>query len=132
MRSLKLSVMGIIIGTIIGAFSVVIAYASLALEGERLNLPLAILVLALGGSMLIGGFCVALRCLVSGRERSLVSILIALAVASLIVYSGNFAYGSHVPLLIYAAAVVNGLLIARAVGPLCAISVASNSRFLSE
>lgn len=131
MRSLRLTILGTIIGLIMGTVSVVIAYTSLSLGGERIELPAAIVLLAIGGSTLAGGLCVCLRCLVTRRERSVLASLFGAAVASVIVLTGNYANGSQLPLLIYATAIVNGLLVARAVGPLCEPELVSSGQYLS-
>jgi hypothetical protein len=49
----------------------------------------------------------------------LVTPLVSVAVASLIVLPGNYANGSLVPPMIYGMALINGLIIARVIGPLC-------------
>jgi hypothetical protein len=70
-------------------------------------------------------------CLLTSRERTLVAPLMSLAVASLIVLPGNYANGSLVPPVIYGMALINGLIVARVIGPLCTPGSRSSSSQLS-
>lgn len=131
MRSLRITILGTGIGLAVGSISLTIAYAGLSLSAGQGALPLAMMVSAAAGSAAAGAGCVTPGCLLTGRERSLLAVLITAAVASLIVLPGNYANGSAVPPLIYAMAVLNGLAAARAVGPLCKPGAAADGRYLS-
>ncbi len=131
MRSLRIALLGTGIGLAVGSLSVAVAYAGVALSSGRTALPLAMVVSAAAGGAAAGAGCVAPGCLLTGRERSFLAVLITAAVASLIVLPGSYANGSPVPPLIYAMAVLNGLMAARAVGPLCRPGAAADGHYLS-
>lgn len=131
MRSLRSTVMGIVVGIAVGTLSLLIVYAGLSLSGQRNSLPMAVVISALSGSMTAGAICVALRYLLTGRERSLLAPLVTVAVASLVVLSGNYVNGSIEPPAMYGIALMNGLIIARVVSPLCAAGFGSENRTLS-
>ena len=54
MRPLKSVIKGIVVGIMVGMLSLIIAYAGLVLNGGPNDLPMAIVVSALGGSMAAG------------------------------------------------------------------------------
>ena len=91
---------------------------------------MAVVISALAGSITAGAICVALRTLVTGRERSVLAPLVTVAVASLVVLSGNYVNGSVEPPAMYGIAVLNGLTIARIISPLCAAGFRSENRTL--
>ena len=131
MRSLISTVLGIIIGILVGALSLIIAYSSLLLSGASSKLPMAMVVSAIAGGIVAGAGGVILGCLLTSRERTLLAPLMAVAVASLIVLPGNYANGSPVPPVIYGMALLNGLIVARVIGPLCSPGGRSGNSYLS-
>ena len=132
MRSLRTSILGTVVGMVVGIMSIVIAYAGLSFSGERnVILPAAIIVSALLGSSVAGAICVALRCLVTRREQSVVAPLLTVAIASLVVLPGNYVNGSPIPPMMYGMALLNGLIVARAISPLCTPGGRSRNRTLS-
>lgn len=126
MRSLRTTVLGIIIGILVGTGSLAIAYAGLIFSETASTLPIAIVVSTLAGSAVAGVICIALGYLLTGRERSIVAPLVTVAVASLVVLPGNYVNGSLVPPAIYGLALLNGLIIALVISPLCAARVNQN------
>lgn len=131
MRPLKSVTKGIVVGLMVGMLSLIIAYTGLVLNGGPNDLPMAIVVSALGGSMAAGVLCTTSSYLVTGRERSILAPLVTVAVASLAVLPGNYVNGSLIPPAIYGMALVNGLIVALVIGPLCASGVRSGNRQLS-
>ena len=126
MRSLRTTVLGTIIGILVGVLSLIIAYAGLTISATANHLPLAIVVSTMVGSIVAGVICVALGYLLTGRERTIVAPLVTVAVASLVVLPGNYVNGSLVPPAIYGLALLNGLIIALVISPLCAARVNQN------
>jgi peptidoglycan/LPS O-acetylase OafA/YrhL len=120
MRSLKIIILGTLIGILVGAISLTIAYAGLVFSKVSSHLPAAIVVSTLAGSIAASALCIALGYLLTHRERSIVAPLVTVAVASLVVLPGNYVNGSLVPPALYGLAVLNGLLIALLISPLCA------------
>lgn len=119
MSSLRALTIGTIIGTIVGILSLAIAYAALSISGVQGILPKAVILSAIVGSAASGSSGVILGCLLTTRERSITAALISLAVAALILLPGNYADVSLLPALVYAMAIMNGLVVARAVSPFC-------------
>ncbi len=120
MRSLRVIVLGTVVGLMLGLLSLLIAYIGLSLSVENGGLPPAVVGSTMSGSTLAGTIGVALGCLVTRLERSILTTLVTVAVAAAIVLPGNYANGSLIPPVIYGMAIVNGLLVGRAIGPLCA------------
>ena len=110
MRSLRITVLGTIIGILVGAISLAIAYAGLITSEISNHLPAAIVVSTLAGSTVAAVICIALSYLLTHRERSIVAPLVTVAVASLVVLPGNYVNGSLVPPAIYGLALLNGLI----------------------
>ncbi len=131
MRSLRNSVLGTVIGMLVGAAALVVPYLALLIGRGAAALPAAVLISTIGGGAVTGALCASAGCLVTKRERSLLGVLTAVAAASLTVLPGHYANGSAIPPALYAAAVITGLLVARAVGPLCRPSRAAGERYLS-
>lgn len=131
MRSLLSAILGTIIGIVVGACSLLIAYSGLILSGTGGALPPALIISALAGSALAGAGGVILGCLLTNRERTLLAPLITVAVASLIVLPGSYSNGSPIPPLIYGMALLNGLIVARVIGPLCSSYSRSSRSYLS-
>jgi peptidoglycan/LPS O-acetylase OafA/YrhL len=128
MRSIKIIVMGTISGMLVGSVSLALAYAGLIFGGVANRLPAAIMVSTLAGSIIAGALCMALGYLLTNRERSLVAPLVTMAVAALVVLPGNYGNGSLVPPAIYSLAILNGLIIALVIGPICAAGIGSENR----
>ena len=126
MRSLRTTVLGTIVGIVVGAVSLTIAYAGLVFSEAAHYLPMAIVVSTLAGSTVAGLICIALGYLLTGRERTIVAPLVTVAVASLVVLPGNYVNGSLVPPAIYGMALLNGLIIALVISPLCAANANRN------
>jgi hypothetical protein len=127
MRSLTAIVLGTIAGLVVGALSILIAYAGVSLSSAS-ALPTAMVISAIAGGIVAGAAGVMVGCLLTSRERTLVAPLMSLAVASLIVLPGNYANGSLVPPVIYGMALINGLIVARVIGPLCTPGSRSSSQ----
>ena len=131
MSSLRALTIGTIIGTIVGGLSLAIPYVGLSISAGRTTLPTAVMLSAVMGSAVAGSSSVILGCLLSSLERSMATILITLAVAALIVLPGDYANSSLLPAFVYAMAVANGLIVARAVGPFCHQPSGSADYYLS-
>lgn len=119
MNSLRGIIAGTFVGSIVGIFSLAIAYAGLSISGTGAVLPTAVVLSAVMSSAAAGSSGVILGCLLTSLERSATTALISLAVAALIILPGDYANSSLLPVFVYAMAVANGLIVARAVGPLC-------------
>jgi peptidoglycan/LPS O-acetylase OafA/YrhL len=128
MRSLRIIVLGTIVGILAGVISLAAAYAGLTISEISNQLPPALVISTLAGSTVAGILCVALGYLLTHRERSLVAPLVTVAVASLVVLPGNYVNGSLVPPAIYGLAILNGLIIALVISPFCAASFRSRNR----
>lgn len=120
MRAIRNVLLGAFAGTVIGTLTLILLYASFFLASARANVPQALVVSTVAGSAGAGVFGVAIGCLVSSRERSIVAVLLAVAVAALFVLPGGYGNNSYVPPAMFAMAIVNGLLVSRAIRPLCA------------
>ena len=132
MSSLRVIVMGTVVGAMVGVISLAIAYAGLSISGARAILPMAIVVSAVVGSTAAGFTGAILGYLLTRLERSATGALISVAVAALIVLPGNYANSSLVPVLIYVMAIVNGLIVAWAIGALCSQAFSSGEQFSSQ
>lgn len=119
MRSLRTVILGTGAGVALGAISLMLVHAGLSLSGGRVALPPAVMLSAVGGGALAGTVGVVLGCLVTRRERTILSTLVTLALAAAVVLGGHYANGSLVPVAIYGLALVNGPIVARVVSPLC-------------
>ena len=107
-------VLGIVVGVLLSLMTMVIALAGLrVVTGLAVVSTVAAVISMLGGAVL-GAVGVALGHLTAGRERSMLVLLIGLALAALAVMLGRYGDGSMYPLGIYSLAVVNSLMISRA------------------
>jgi len=130
MRSRTAVVLGTIVGLIVGTVSLLVAYYGI-MSGGASALPLPLIVSAVAGGTAAGAAGVLVGCLLTSRERTLVTPLISVAIAAIIVLPGNYSNGSLVPPVIYGMALINGLIIARAIGPLCSPGSRSGRSILS-
>ena len=113
MKTLKSIALGTIAGTVLSLLGVaLVAGAWLLLTGHVAVLQTVLLIGVLNGAV-VGAVGVTVRGLTAGAERIAVAVLVSVAVAALCVMLGSYE-GSMVPVAIYALAIVNGLLIARA------------------
>lgn len=108
MNSVKATLMGILTGIILGALSVALGGQRL-LAGSASVVGLLVAISVLHGA-LAGGVSSLCR-IFSSVERYALSVLVNVALAALVVIVGQFGSGSLAPLLIYALAVINGLLV---------------------
>ena len=113
MNTVTRLLLGIVAGVLLTLLTLV-----LALAGARVLIGLAMIngIVALAtllSGALLGAVGVGLGYLTAGRERSVLVLLIGLAIAALAVMLGGYGNGSVLPLGIYGLAVVNSLLIAR-------------------
>mgnify|MGYP001821834233 FL=1 len=131
MSLLRALIIGTVIGTIVGVLSLAIAHAGLSINGTGTALPTAVILSAVIGSAAAGSSGVILGYLLTNLERSATTALISLAVASLILLPGEYANSSLLPALVYAMALANGLIVARAVGPFCHQPSGSAEYYLS-
>jgi hypothetical protein len=130
MRSRTAVVLGTIVGLIVGTLSLLVAYYGIT-SGGASTLPLPLVVSAIAGSMVAGTAGVMVGCLLTSRERMMVTPLMSVAIASIIVLPGNYSNGSLLPPVIYGMALINGLIIARVIGPLCSTNGRSGKSRLS-
>jgi len=113
MSTVKVIILGTMVGVILSILSLSFAYAGAMLLTGALAIPTVLAVSTLANGAILGIVSVSLSYLTSGYERSGLILLISLAVASLTVMLGHYGNGSLLPLGIYALAIMNSLLISR-------------------
>jgi len=106
-------VLGIVAGVVLSLMTLAAAAAGVRLLAGLVTIsrPAAVITLLCGA--VLGAVGVGLGYLTAGKERSLLVILIGLALAALAVMVGGYGNGSLLPLGIYVLAVVNSLMISR-------------------
>ena len=120
MRSLRLTIVGIATGLFVGTVTLLMARAGMDISDLSVAMPMALLIAGPLSGAAAGALGAAAGCLVSRRERTVVTVLAAIAVASLAVLAGGYGNASPAPPAIYTLALLNGIIVARVLGPLCA------------
>lgn len=113
MSTVSRIVLGIVVGVLLSLMTLAIALASIKLLAGVTTISGTVTAIALLSGALLGAVSVVLGYLTAGRERSVLVLLIGLAIAALTVMFGRFGNGSIFPLGIYSLAVVNSLMISR-------------------
>jgi hypothetical protein len=111
MNTVKVIIMGTLVGGILSILSLGAAYAGVLLLTEAMAIPTVLTISTLANGVILGTVGVSLSFLSTGLERSGLIILISLAVASVTVMLGSYGNGSLLPLGIYTMAILNSLLI---------------------
>ncbi len=111
MSTVKVIILGTIVGMILSVLSLGSAYVAVLLLTGIIVLPTVMVMSTLANGAILGTVGVSLSYLTTGYERSLLILLVSLAIAALTVMLGHYGNGSLLPLGIYTLAVVNSLLI---------------------
>lgn len=118
MSTLKVIVLGTLIGVAISILTLGLALAGMLLLTGQVAIIESMVFPALINGALLGATGVTLSYLTSGRERYVLVLLIGLVIAALAVMIGRYGNGSLIPVGIYVLAMVNGLLTSRATAAL--------------
>jgi hypothetical protein len=118
MSTLKVIVLGTLIGVVISILTLGLALAGMLLLTGQVAIIESMVFPALINGALLGATGVTLSYLTSGRERYVLVLLIGLVIAALAVMVGRYGNGSLIPVGIYVLAMVNGLLTSRATAAL--------------
>ncbi len=118
MSTLKVIVLGTLIGVVISILTLGLALAGMLLLTGQVAIIESMVFPALINGALLGATGVTLSYLTSGRERYVLVLLIGLVIAALAVMIGRYGNGSLIPVGIYVLAMVNGLLTSRATAAL--------------
>jgi len=114
MSTKKIIVLGTLIGFFLSTLTLGATLAgSLLLTGGQATIPGLLALLTLINGTVLGLTSVSVSYLTTGRERSVLILLIGLATAALSVMVGRYEDGSLLPLGIYALAILNSQLISR-------------------
>ncbi len=111
MSTVKVIILGTIVGVFLSVLSLISAYAAAMLLTGMLVIPTVLAISTLANGAVLGVVSVSLSYLTAGYERSFLILLVSLAIAALTVMLGNYGNGSLLPLGIYTLAIVNSLLI---------------------
>jgi hypothetical protein len=106
-------VLGIVVGILLSLMTLAAALASVKLLSGVTTISGTVIAIALLSGAFLGAVSVVLGYITTGKEHSVLVLLISLAVAALTVMFGRFGNGSLFPLGIYSLAVVNSLMISR-------------------
>lgn len=118
MSTLKVIVLGTLIGVVISILTLGLALTGMLLLTGQVAIIESMVFPALINGALLGATGVTLSYLTSGRERYVLVLLIGLVIAALAVMIGRYGNGSLIPVGIYVLAMVNGLLTSRATAAL--------------
>lgn len=113
MSTVRVIILGTIVGVIVSVLSLGAAYTVASILTGTLALPVILAASTLVNGAILGTVSMSLSYLTGGHERTVLIILISLAVAALTVMLGHYGNGSLLPLGIYTLAIVNSLLISR-------------------
>jgi hypothetical protein len=106
-------VLGIVVGILLSLMTLAAGLASVKLLAGVTTISGTMTAIALLSGAFLGAVSVVLGYITTGKEHSVLVLLISLAVAALTVMFGRFGNGSLFPLGIYSLAVVNSLMISR-------------------
>ena len=123
-------ILGIVIGIVVSLVMLALMQIAVtALAGKVVISITTVAVLVLMGS-LVGAVSVALSYITAGKERTVLVLLVGIALAAALVMTGSYGNGSLLPLAIYGMTAVGSLLIARATAVLGELSKHSERRDL--
>ncbi|MDX1413431.1 MAG: hypothetical protein R3293_04520 [Candidatus Promineifilaceae bacterium] len=131
MSSIRIILLGTILGIILSVLSLGSAYVAASILTGTSQLPLVIIVSTIVNGAILGTTSIGLSYLTSGYERTLLVLLVSLATAALTVMLGRYADGSLLPLGIYSLAVLNSFLISKATGRITHRSQLPDERIVS-
>ncbi|NCF66669.1 MAG: hypothetical protein GWP61_11890 [Chloroflexi bacterium] len=130
MSTVKVIVMGTLIGVTISVLTILVVLAGLMFLTQKATPIIIVALLAILNGAFLGTTSASLGYLTTGRERYVLVLLIELAIAALAVLIGRYGNGSLIPVGIYALAILNSLLISRATAKLKLRSNKTTSPYL--